>query len=174
MVPPISHLLEQFCTTIFHHNSLESSESAHHYTIASHKDGIKNESQKFEVYYCIYSNAYPMPVLIFDGLWPINLNLLSQKGDCSASHGALRIRDGSWCQWSSYTRAHRGQCPSVSFPGPGISKFTHSSDTWRRALMVLLRCVMNKSLLFRLYCVLFCQKQCYEYHFLLLLDHESY
>ena len=37
------------CRTILR---LESSENAHHCTIASHNNGIKNKSQKFEVYYC--------------------------------------------------------------------------------------------------------------------------
>jgi len=34
-------------------------------------------------------NAYLMPEPMFDSLWPINLKLSSQKGDCSASHGVL-------------------------------------------------------------------------------------
>ena len=44
----------------------------------------------------VVRNAYPNFVPIFDGLWPINLKLLSQIGDCSASHGAFCICDGRW------------------------------------------------------------------------------
>ena len=91
LAPPISHLVEQFYTPVFHHSNPESIKNAHQYTITSHNN---NELQKFKVYYCRVTLTQCLCKVLMVQLWPINL---SQKRDCSVSQDVLHICDGSWC-----------------------------------------------------------------------------
>ena len=50
-----------------------------------------------------------------------------------------------WGQWHSYAWAHWDLCPTVSHPGSGISKSTHSRDPRHRSLKTLSCSILNKN-----------------------------